>query len=88
MKSIALVILYTALTIAFLQNWLWLAVLLLLVCSFRYSAVMVIGLAVVVDGYFGNFFTVPYLSLLSVWWYLVVEYLRPKVVNTRIFKYE
>lgn len=77
------IILYISLTIAVFQNWIVVAVTLAAVFSFRYSAAALIPLAVVVDGYFGFFYATPYLSIAAVLWYIMVEYLRPKLFNLR-----
>lgn len=54
-----------------------------LVYSFWYNAITLIPLAILVDGYFGNFYTVPVLSMMVVVWYVIVEFLRPKLANLR-----
>jgi len=81
--------LYLGLAIAILQNWLILAFVLLVLFSLRHGAGLFIPLAILIDGYFGNFYAVPFLSFISVWWYLVVFYIKPKLANFKIVeKYE
>jgi hypothetical protein len=76
--------LYLALIISFMQNVLWLAFIILVAFSLRYGGVMVIPLAIALDGYYGNFYTTPYLSLLAVWWYLLIDYLLPRLASIGI----
>lgn len=83
MRITTSIILYLVITFSVLQNWLVLACLSLLVFSFMNGAGYLIFLAILIDGYFGNFYNVPYLSLLAVWWYMLIFYLRPKVVNLK-----
>ncbi len=83
MKPVISIILYLVIAFSILQNWLFVAAAAIVLFSLKYSSVMLIPLAILIDGYFGNFHSLPYLSLLSVWWYLVAEYFRPKVVNLR-----
>ena len=81
--------LYFGAAIAILQNWLFLAFIFLVWFSLRHGAFLFIPLAIVIDGYFGNFYGLPLLSFISVWWYLVVFYFRPKLANFKINeKYE
>jgi hypothetical protein len=73
--------LYTLVIFSLLQGWLFPTFCLVLVYSFVYNSITLIPLAILMDGYFGNFYTVPVLSFLAVLWYIVVEYLRPKIAN-------
>jgi hypothetical protein len=75
--------LYIIILFSFLQNWWLLTGVSLLGFSFRYGAVTLIPLAILFDGYFGNFFTVPYASLAAVIWFVLVDYLRPKLTQFR-----
>ena len=76
-------ILYIFFIFTFMQGWGIFTIGLVLVFSFWYNAITLIPLAILLDGYFGNFNTLPVLSLVAVGWYVVVEYLRPKVANLR-----
>ena len=88
MSYFSAITLYILIIFFFLQNWLWLAGALTILFSFRFGAVTLIPLAILIDGYFGQYHSVPYLSLGIVWWFIVVEYLRPKVTNLRVVQYE
>jgi hypothetical protein len=84
MKVIIPVILYLTIAVAILQNMLILAGFLICLFSLNYGALALIPLAIVIDGYFGNFNTIPWLSFTALPWYLLTLYIRPKVANLRI----
>ncbi len=65
--------------LSFLQGWYMVAALLVVIFSLRVSAVYLIPLAIILDGYYGNFYSLPLLSLGSVWWYLSIEFLKPRL---------
>jgi hypothetical protein len=67
--------------VSILQNWLFLTTVLVIFYSIRCGAVSLIPLAFLLDGYFGNFYTIPFISLSAVVWYVLVSYMRPKIVN-------
>ncbi len=75
-------LLYLSVAVAIMQGWLLAALILVVVFSLRLGAAPLIPLAILIDGYFGNFYSLPLLSFLSVWWYLLVLYFRPKIVNS------
>ena len=77
------IILYLSVIFTFVQGWEIVTFGLVLVFSFWYNAVALIPLAILLDAYFGNFNTMPTLSFLAVVWFILVEYLRPKVANFR-----
>lgn len=81
MKFLAAVGFYFLIALSVLQNWLLVGFVLVMVFSYLYGASMLIPLAFLIDGYFGNFASWPYLSVFSVFWYLLVEYIRPKVAR-------
>lgn len=74
-------ILYLCILFSFLQNALLFAVVATVLFSFRYGAASLIPLALVIDGHFGNFHTLPLLSMVSIVWYMLVEYLRPIIMR-------
>jgi hypothetical protein len=88
MKIFTAISLYSIIPVLILQNWLLLAAIAVVIFSARYGAVLLIPLAILIDGYFGNFYTIPYLSFLATVWYVLVEYLRPRVMNRNLWKYE
>ncbi len=73
--------LYTLITLSVLQDWLILAGVAIIIFSLRFNAAALIPLAIMIDGYFGHFHAIPFLSFFAIWWFLLVEYLRPKVFN-------
>ncbi|MEY3784376.1 MAG: hypothetical protein RLZZ230_698 [Candidatus Parcubacteria bacterium] len=86
MRYIISTLLYLGIAIAILQNWLIVAVVFILIFSMRHGAILLLPMAIIIDGYFGNFYTLPMLSFTSVWWYLVVLYFRPILANLRMTK--
>lgn len=81
MKILLPLILYFLIIISILQNWLWLAGGLVVWFSSKYGAISLILVAILIDGYYGNFYTVPYLSFYSVAWYIFVSFFRRKLLN-------
>jgi hypothetical protein len=74
---------YLLILISFLHNWLIVVTAGILFFSFKFGAGALIPLAVLMDGYFGNFYTVPYLSIFSIVWYIIISYTSNKVVNLK-----
>jgi hypothetical protein len=81
MKLLLAMGLYLLVIIAFMQSWFLLMITALLTFSFWFGAVAFVPAAIVIDGYFGNYYGFPYLSICAVGWFLFVEYVRPKVVK-------
>lgn len=75
--------LYCVVAFSFFQGWYLVAAVATLVFSSRYPVLPLIPLAILFDGYFGNFHQLPLLSFFVVWWYLLVEYTRPKIASLR-----
>jgi|GEM_PF-714346 hypothetical protein len=86
MKILTAILLYSAIILAVFQNWLWLGGLFVFIFSLRFGAVTLIPLAILIDGYFGNFHHWPYLSIFSIIWYIFIDYLRPKILNPNLVK--
>jgi hypothetical protein len=84
MQIFIAILLYVGIIIFFVQNWLLLAIFCTVTFSVRYGALALIPLAIVLDGYFGNFYGVPYLSLMSVVWYIITGYMQPKLINFKV----
>lgn len=80
-NSLKLIILYILITVSILQNWLFVSVILILFYSFNFGAISLVPLAILLDGYFGKFYSFPLLSLLSIIWSLLVLQLEPVLVN-------
>jgi hypothetical protein len=74
--------LYLIIFFSYIQNWLLLATVAAILFSIKYNATALIPVAILIDGYFGNFYTIPTLSILSVFWFSVVEFLRPKFIRS------
>lgn len=71
-------LIFSLIVISIMQNWLLLAFFLIFLFSARFGTVALIPLAVMVDGYFGNYYSVPFLSFSSVAWFILFELLRPR----------
>ena len=69
-------------TLAFLMQYFLVAMIIALYYMFRYVGYELIVLAVLVDGYYGAFYSVPYLSIMSVLALLVANILKPYLLYT------
>lgn len=72
---------YLLIIISFVQNWLWLCIALVLFFSLRYPSELLIVMAWLIDGYFGNFQTWPWLTTLAIGWFVLVEYFKPLLLT-------
>lgn len=81
MKFVYAPVLYFLIALTIVQNWVLVALLLSIMFSVQFGGVLLIPLAFLIDGYFGNFTGIPYLSIISIFWFLLVEYVRPKVAH-------
>lgn len=81
MKIFSALTLYLIIIFSIMQNWLLLAAVVIFLFSAKYNSVFLIPLAIFIDGYFGNFYTTPTLSMASILWFIVVELLRPKFIH-------
>jgi len=81
MRIFGAIFIYLLIILTILQNWLLLAGGLIMWFSIQFGAATLIPLAILIDGYFGNFSSFPYLSSLAIVWYLLIEYLRPLIIN-------
>jgi hypothetical protein len=80
MKHAFTVILYIAIVLLTVQNHLVLAALCSLVYTYRVGALLLIPLAVCIDGFFGAFYHIPVFSIVATVWYLVSELIRPTLI--------
>jgi hypothetical protein len=78
-RTVVGIVLFFIILFSVLQNALFLAAAAVSYFSVKYSAYPLIPLAIVIDAYFGAFYTVPVLSLLSVVWVAGVEFIRPRL---------
>lgn len=81
MKLFLVLFLYCMIVFSYLQGVFPLALVAVAVFSYYASPLILIPTAVMIDGYFGNFYQVPWLSIGAVVWYIAVAYIRPKVFN-------
>lgn len=86
MKIVTAAVLYLGIIIGIFQNWLWFTGFIVLIFSLQFGALALIPVAILIDGYFGNFYGLPYLSILAIGWYLGIEYLRQKVLDPSLIK--
>ena len=83
MNYLQAVILYVIILFSLLQSWLLVTALAVLVFSLFYHTAFLIPLAILIDGYFGNFYTMPMLSVSAVVWSVGVESMKPALANLR-----
>ncbi|NCT02049.1 hypothetical protein GW766_02240 [Candidatus Parcubacteria bacterium] len=81
MNTFLAVLLYSGIGFSIMHNWLLFAGLCISIFSIRHGAIMLIPLAIVLDGYYGNYYSLPYVSLLAVVWYIVIEQIRPRIFD-------
>lgn len=81
MRTFLSTLLYIIVIFSFLQSWWLLFVLSLTVFSIQFGAVALIPIAILFDGYFGNYFGFPYLSFFAILWFVAVEFIRPKIID-------
>tara|TARA_B100000508_G_scaffold72156_1_gene56216 strand:- start:5370 stop:5624 length:255 start_codon:yes stop_codon:yes gene_type:complete len=81
MKYITAVSLYMIVVLTFMQGWWLFTLVAVTLFSFRYGALVIIPTAIVLDGYYGFYYTFPILSVAAVDWFIFVEFLRPKVTK-------
>lgn len=62
------------------QDHLLFAFLLVLLFTFRQGAVWLIPLAFLIDGYFGSFETLPIITIFTIAWYTISEFVRPMLL--------
>lgn len=74
------IILYIGILFSVLQNLLFIAVPLAILFTLRASALWLVALAFLIDGYFGAFYGVPYFTLCAFGWFIISEFLKPKLL--------
>ena len=80
MKIFFTLILYFLIAFMIIENQIAIAVLLSGWFTFRVGALWLIPLAFLLDGYFGAFSDIPYFSLIACVWYIISEYIRPRLI--------
>lgn len=87
MKTLVNFILFLLIALMVTQNHFFIGFALVLLFTFRVGAVWLIPLAVFIDGYFGAFHTVPVITMVTIAWYAVSEFVRPQLL-VQYKKYE
>ena len=80
MKLFIAFVLYFFIALTVTQNQLIVAALLALWFTARVGAVWLLPLAFLLDGYFGAFAEIPYITLVACIWYVISEYIRPRLI--------
>ncbi len=73
-------VLYIAVVMAVLQNLFIVAIPLIIWFTVRASALWLLLAAILIDGYFGGFYHIPYLSITICVWILVSELVKPQML--------
>lgn len=68
--------LYLVIIFSFMQNHIWLGLFAAMIYTFTFSAVLLLPLAILLDGYYGAFHTLPVFSLATILLYLLSEIIR------------
>jgi hypothetical protein len=68
--------LYLVIIFLFMQGYLLLGVMAVAMYTFVFSAAALLPLAILLDGYYGAFYSVPMFSISAIGWYLLSEGLR------------
>lgn len=79
MRFFAYVILYIFIALLVIQNQLILAALAALLFTYYVNAIWLIPLGFMIDGYFGAFEAVPVFSIVTIAWYAVSEFFKPRL---------
>jgi len=73
--------LYFFIALMVIENQLIVAALLVLWFTSRVGAVWLLPLAFLLDGYFGAFADIPYITITACVWYIISEYIRPRLIT-------
>ncbi len=79
MKFLIQSILFVSIALLVVQNQLLLAFMAALLFTYYRNAIWLIPLGFLIDGYFDAFYTIPVFSLVAIFWYVVSEFLKPRV---------
>ena len=80
MSTVLDIFIYFLIAVMVVQNHLVIAFALVLLFTFRQGALLLIPLAFFIDGYFGAFATIPTITLFTITWYAVSEFVRPQLL--------
>lgn len=75
-KLIYILLSFVLIGLAILQNLLLLAGVFILFFTYTFGAVYLLPFAVLIDGYYGAFYSVPYFSLSMLIWFILSEMIR------------
>ena len=84
MRIFLSIFLYLMIVFSFMHGEPFLAVPAVILFSLHYGALSLIPLAILLDGYYGNFYSLPALSFAAVAWYAAVEHIRPKLIDPKL----
>ncbi|MAQ59252.1 hypothetical protein CL638_00885 [bacterium] len=79
MNRLLLFILYIVGLVCVMQGWLFFGAVAAVVFSFFAPSVWLLPAAFLIDGYFGVWYSVPFFSIVTFFWFVVIEFLRPYV---------
>jgi len=86
MRQFGLFVIYFLIPLFFIKNWPGLFFLTALWFALYVNSLVLIPLAVLLDGYFGNFYSVPILSIIFTLGALLIEISRPRLSNFRFLE--
>lgn len=73
-------LLYILIALTITQNHLVFGFLLSIIFTFRVGAIWLIPLAVLIDGYFGAFYSIPVITITAILLYVLSEFVRPQLL--------
>jgi hypothetical protein len=79
MKFLINILLGILILFALMQSYFYVAIALILLFTVRASAIWIIPLAFLIDGFYGAFYSFPYITVAVVLWYIVSEFLKPRI---------
>lgn len=79
MKSLGFIILYILILMMVIQNQLLIAAGAALIFTYYKNAVWLIVLGFFIDAYFGAFAELPMFTIVSILFYILVEFIRPRL---------
>lgn len=78
-KGSLAILLYLIIIFSAMQSHVLLGVVAVVVFTLTYSGIALLPLAILLDGYYGSFFTVPWFSVAAIAWYLLSEIIRVRL---------
>ncbi len=62
-----------------MQSHFFTAGILVVLFTVKANPVWLIPMAIIIDAFFGAFYTAPYLSVIMVLWYIMSEFVKPRI---------